>query len=109
MSSLVHIDDANFETEVLKSQVPVLVDFFAEWCSPCKALTPIIEELAKDYAGKFKMGKIDIDHSRGVPSKYGVMMIPTLILFKNGKEIDKVTGFKPKADLRKRIEAALTA
>jgi thioredoxin 1 len=108
-SSLSHFTDGNFETEVLKSDVPVLVDFFAEWCGPCRSLTPIVEELAKEYGGKIKVGKIDIDHSKSTPSKYGIMAVPTIILFKNGKEIDKITGLKPKADLRKRIEALIAA
>jgi thioredoxin 1 len=101
--------DSNFDTEVLRSDVPVLVDFFAEWCGPCRSLTPIVEELARDYAGKLKVGKIDIDHSRNTPAKYQIMAVPTIILFKNGKEIDKITGLKPKADLRKRIEALIAA
>jgi len=108
-STLSHFTDANFEAEVIQSRVPVLVDFFAEWCGPCRSLTPIVEELARDFAGKIKVGKIDIDHSRNTPSKYGIMAVPTIILFKDGKEIDKITGLKPKADLRKRIEALIAA
>jgi thioredoxin 1 len=107
--AMTHFTDSNFESEVLRSDVPVLVDFFAEWCGPCRSLTPIVEELAKDYAGKLKVGKIDIDHSKSTPSKYGIMAVPTIILFKNGREMDKITGLKPKADLRKRIEALIAA
>jgi thioredoxin 1 len=109
MSSLTQFTDANFESEVLKSPVPVLVDFTATWCGPCKALAPIVEELAKDFAGKVKMGKLDIDHSRNVPTKYGIMAVPTIILFKGGREVEKITGLKPKSDLRKRLDALLTA
>ena len=109
MSSMPQFTDANFEAEVIKSPVPVLVDFFAEWCGPCRSLTPIVEELAKDFGGKIKVGKLDIDHSRNVPTKYGIMAVPTIILFKNGKEMEKITGLKPKADLRKRIEAVIAA
>jgi thioredoxin 1 len=109
MSNLTHVTDANFDAEVLKSPVPVILDFFAEWCGPCKALTPIVEELAKDYAGRLKVGKIDIDHSRQTPTKYGVMSIPTLIFFKNGRDVEKIVGLKSKADLRKKIEAVIAA
>ena len=106
-STLADFTDANFETEVLQSAVPVLVDFTATWCGPCQQLKPIVEELAKDFAGRVKMGKLDIDHSQGVPVKYGIMAVPTIMLFKGGKEVQKITGLKPKADLRKRIEALL--
>jgi thioredoxin 1 len=109
MSSLTQFTDANFEAEVLKSPVPVLVDFTATWCGPCKALAPIVEELAKDFAGKVKMGKLDIDHSRNVPTKYGIMAVPTIILFKGGREVEKITGLKSKSDLRKRLDALLAA
>ena len=109
MSSLTQFTDANFESEVLQSPVPVLVDFTATWCGPCKALAPIVEELAKDFAGKVKMGKLDIDHSRNVPTKYGIMAVPTIILFKGGREVEKITGLKPKSDLRKRLDALLAA
>jgi thioredoxin len=109
MSTLTQFTDANFDAEVLKSPVPVLVDFTATWCGPCKALAPIVEELAKDFAGKVKMGKLDIDHSRNVPSKYGIMAVPTIILFKGGREVEKITGLKPKSDLRKRLDALLAA
>ena len=106
-SSLADFTDANFEAEVLKSAVPVLVDFTATWCGPCQQLKPIVEELAKDFAGRVKMGKLDIDSSQGVPVKYGIMAVPTIMLFKGGREVQKITGLKPKADLRKRIEALL--
>jgi thioredoxin 1 len=102
-----HFDDSNFATEVLASKLPVLVDFFADWCGPCKSLSPIVEELARDFAGRVKIGKVDVDHAVEVPTRYGIHAVPTLILFKDGKEIEKITGYKPKADLRKRIEAML--
>ena len=108
-TTLAHLDDTNFDTEVLQSKVPVVVDFFAAWCGPCRSLTPIVEELARDYAGRVKIGKVDIDESPATPSRYGIMAVPTLILFKNGREFEKITGYKPKADLRKRIEALLAA
>jgi thioredoxin 1 len=106
-SNLTEFNDGNFESEVLKSNVPVLVDFTATWCGPCQQLKPIVEELAKDFAGRVKMGKLDIDGSKQVPVKYGIMAVPTIILFKGGQEVQKITGLKPKAELRKRVEALL--
>lgn len=106
MANVQHFDDGNFETEVLGSKVPVLVDFYADWCGPCRSLAPIIEELAKDYEGKIKVGKVDVDQNR-VPSRYGIMAIPTMILFKGGQEKAKITGLRSKADLRKQIESVI--
>ena len=99
MSSVLHVNDDNFETDVLKSDVPVLVDFHATWCGPCKQLAPIVEELANEYAGKAKMAKIDIDEAPGVASSHGIMAVPTLILFKNGQEVEKLTGGRRKPEL----------
>ena len=109
MSHVTHFDDANFEAEVLSSKVPVLVDFFADWCGPCRSLSPIVEELAKDFAGRVKVGKVDVDHAVETPSRYGIRLVPTLVLFKDGREVEKITGYKPKADLRRRLEALLAA
>src|SRR3989338_926554 len=92
--------DDNFEEEVLKSDMPVLVDFFAEWCGPCKMLAPIIEELAHEYEGKWKIGKCDIDASPKVGEKYGIQSIPTLKFFKNGEEMASVVGFQSKEKLK---------
>ena len=102
-STVLHVNDQNFESEVLKSDVPVLVDFYATWCGPCKSLAPIVEELAGEYAGKAKMVKIDIDEAPGVASASGIMAVPTLILFKDGQEVQKLTGFKPKPELVKAL------
>jgi len=96
--------DENFTTEVKKSASPVLVDFGAEWCGPCRALAPIVEELATEFDGKLKFGTVDIDHSRQVASEFGIMSVPTIILFKGGKPVDRVVGLRPKADLRKWIQ-----
>ena len=104
MSNLPKVTDANFEDEVLKSELPVLVDFFAEWCGPCRSLGPIIDELSADYDGKMKFVQLDIDESRQTPSQYGIMAVPTLILFKGGQVADKITGFKPRQVLEKHIE-----
>src|SRR5205823_13548041 len=86
------LTDTNFEAEVIKSSTPVLVDFWAEWCGPCKMLTPTIEKLANDYAGKVKVGKVDTDSNRDVSMKYGISAIPTVILFKNGQVAKKFIG-----------------
>lgn len=109
MTTLAHFDDANFDAEVLKSKVPVVVDFFADWCGPCRALSPIVEQLAADFAGRVKIGKVDVDASAEVPTRYGIRAVPTLILFKDGREVEKITGLLAKADLRKKIEAMLAA
>ena len=83
--AIVHVNDNNFKKEVLEDAVPVLVDFYADWCGPCKMVAPIIEELGKEYAGKIKVAKIDVEQAPGVASEYGVMSIPTLLFFKDGK------------------------
>lgn len=98
--NMVAFTDDNFEAEVLQSDVPVLVDFWAEWCMPCKMLSPIVEELADEYAGKVKIGKMDTDGNRNVPIKYGISAIPTLILFKGGEMVKKFVGLQRKADIK---------
>ena len=90
---------SNFEKEVLESDLPVLVDFWADWCGPCKMLAPTIEEIAKEYEGKVKVGKVNIDEFAQLAIKYGVASIPTVILFKDGQAVDKAVGFVPKANL----------
>ena len=92
----VKFTDDNFEAEVLKSDLPVLVDFFAEWCGPCKMMAPVIEELANEYEGKWKIGKINIDENPEAAQKYGVQSIPTLKIFKGGEVVDQVVGFQSK-------------
>ena len=102
------LTDATFQKEVLESKDPVLVDFWAPWCGPCKLMGPVIEELANDFAGKpVKIGKMDVDQNDSTPPKYGVMSIPTLIFFKGGKPIDQLIGVQKKEDLKKRIEGLL--
>jgi thioredoxin 1 len=105
--SLQHFTDNNFKKEVLESKLPVLVDFWATWCGPCKMITPIVEELAKEYAGKIVIGKLDVEESPNTASQYGVMSIPLLLFFADGKVMDQVVGALNKADLKKKIEESL--
>jgi thioredoxin 1 len=97
--------DQNFEQEVLQSKEPVLVDFWAEWCMPCRMLAPTIEKLAKDYAGKVKVGKLDTDSNRDVSIKYGISAIPTVILFKNGQVAQKFVGLRQEKDFKEVLDA----
>lgn len=105
--SIMHFTDQNFKKEALESKLPVLVDFWATWCGPCKMIAPVVEELAKEYAGKVKIGKVNVEESPKTASNYGVMSIPTLIFFKNGKVTDQVVGALNKAELKKKIEENL--
>jgi thioredoxin 1 len=93
------LEDATFEQEVLKSDTPVLVDFWATWCGPCKAIAPAVDEVAKEYKGKLKVAKLDIDHHQAVPQRYGIRSIPTLLVFKGGRVVDTIVGAVPKAKL----------
>ena len=97
--------DANFESEVLKSSVPVLVDFWAEWCMPCRMLTPTIDALASETAGKAKVGKVNVDHHQGIAVKYGIQSIPTVMLFKNGQMVKKWVGVVQKGTLTEALAA----
>ncbi len=101
------LGDTNFETDVLKSSIPVLVDFWASWCAPCKAVAPLVDAIAEEYEGKIKVGKVNVDDNPATPSKYGVRGIPTIILFKDGKIMDQVVGAVPKAQLDALIKKAL--
>ena len=104
---LLEITDANFETEVTNSAVPVLVDFWAEWCGPCRMLTPTIEELAEEYKGKVKIGKLNTDDNRDVAVKHSISAIPTLILFNNGEVVGKMVGLSSKKDIKAAIDKVI--
>lgn len=99
--------DDNFETEVLKSDKPVLVDFWAVWCGPCKMIAPIVEELAGEYEGKAKVGKLDVDNNQESAIKYGVRSIPTVLIFKGGKVVETIIGAVPKVQIKQKLEAAV--
>ena len=101
--------DQNFDAEVIQSGQPVLVDFWAEWCMPCRMLTPTIEKLAKEYAGKVKIGKLDTDANRDVAVKYSINAIPTVILFKNGQVAQKFVGLRQERDFKEALDAAAVA
>ncbi|TXC78612.1 thioredoxin [Luteibaculum oceani] len=99
--------DNNFEAEVLNSDQPVLVDFWAEWCGPCKMVGPIVDEIAKEYEGKAKVGKVNVDENPGISAKFGIRSIPTILYIKNGEVVDKSVGAVPKAALTDKLEAQI--
>ncbi|MGL4909475.1 MAG: thioredoxin [Bacteroidales bacterium] len=101
------ITDANFEQKVLKSTKPVMVDFWAEWCGPCRAIAPIVDELATEYEGKAVVGKVDVDANDQIPVKYGIRNIPTVLFFKNGELIDKVVGGASKSTFDEKLKGLL--
>ena len=101
------ITDSNFDSEVLKSSQPVLIDFWATWCGPCRAIAPVVEQLAKEYAGKLKVGKVNIDENPKVPTSYDVRSIPTLLVFKDGKVLGQIVGAVPRPKIEDLIKRAL--
>lgn len=108
MSQAVSVTEQTFEEQVEKSAIPVLVDFWADWCMPCKIVAPIVDELAEEYDGRVAFTKIDVDSEPNIAMKFGIRSIPTLLVFKDGSPVDQVVGAVPKAVLKKRLENALT-
>ncbi len=108
MTKPVEVTDADFEDEVLKSDLPVLVDFWAPWCGPCRMVAPIVEELANEYDGKVKFVKLNTDDNVQIASRYGIRSIPTLLVFKGGESVDQVIGFRPKSDLKRTLDKSLS-
>ena len=108
MADLTQVSDTSFDQEVLQSEVPVLIDFWAPWCGPCKAISPIVEELAGEYSERLKVVKMNVDDNPQTPSRYGVRGIPNLILFKGGQVADQIVGAVPKAHLVKAIDHVLS-
>jgi len=104
---VLQVTDETFEAEILQSETPALVDFWAAWCGPCKAIAPVVEELAEEYAGKVKMAKLNVDDSPKTPGQYGIRAIPTLIMFKGGKVVDQITGAVSKSHIEQALQKLL--
>ena len=107
MAKPVEVTDANFDEEVLKAETPVLVDFWAPWCGPCRMVAPVVEQLAEEYDGRVKFLKLNTDDNVNTAAKYGIRSIPTLLMFKGGEPVDQIIGFRPKGDLKKTVDKAL--
>ncbi len=107
MAKLQEITDTEFEQEVLEADLPVVVDFWAEWCGPCKMIAPMLEELADEFAGKIKFVKVDTEENFETPSSYGILSLPTLLVFKGGERVDQILGARPKGDLKRSLDKAL--
>jgi thioredoxin 1 len=103
----IEVTDANFQKEVLESPTPVLIDFWAEWCGPCKMIAPVVEQLATDFQGKLKVGKVDVDSNQQTSMQYGIRSIPTLLFFKNGRVVDQIVGTVPKQALAEKVSKHL--
>jgi thioredoxin 1 len=102
-----HVDDATFQNTVLESQLPVIVDFWAPWCGPCKMMAPVLEELSKEYDGKIQFAKLNTDENYDSATQFGIQSIPTLVIFQNGKEVHRLIGFAPQPQLKRQIDRAL--
>lgn len=106
-AGVLELTDANFDQEVLQSELPVLVDFWAVWCGPCKAIAPIVDSMAAAYEGKLKVAKVNVDQNGATPSRYNVRAIPALYLFKGGKVVEEMVGFRPQHEIEEKIQRAL--
>ena len=109
MSDPVEITDENFQQEVLDSETPVLVDFWADWCQPCKMIAPVVEQIAEEYDGKVKIGKLDVDSNQQTSQAMGIRGIPALIIFNDGKPVDQIIGVVPKSIIQKKIDEVLSS
>jgi len=107
MGDVLEVNDQNFEQEILKSDLPAMVDFWAAWCGPCKMVAPVVEELAREYKGRIKIAKMNVDENRETPAKFGIRNIPTLILFKNGRVAQTIVGAQPKSYLEAELKKLL--
>src|SRR3990170_383734 len=107
MGKLLAVTEETFDQEVLKAGLPVLVDFLAEWCGPCRMVAPIVEELATEYAGRVKVTKVDVDDNQRLAMRYSIMSIPTLGVFKGGELVDRIVGYMPKQELKRRLDGAI--
>lgn len=105
--AIIEISDSNFESEVVNSDVPVLVDFWAPWCGPCRAIAPIVEEISSTYEGKIKVGKMNVDENQSTTMKFGIRSIPTIIMFKGGEAVDQIIGAVPKGEIEKVVEKSI--
>ena len=107
MGSILEVTDDSFDSEIINSDIPAMVDFWAEWCGPCKMVSPVVEELAGQYTGKIKMAKMDVDKNRQTPAKFGIRNIPTLILFKGGEVVNTIIGAQPKSSIEEQLKKLL--
>ncbi|RJR50166.1 MAG: thioredoxin [Desulfobacteraceae bacterium] len=107
MADLLQVTDENFDAEIMKSEIPAMVDFWAEWCGPCRMVGPVVEELAAQYQGKVKIAKMDVDKNRGIPAKFGIRNIPTLIFFKGGQVAQTIIGAQPKSHIEQELKKLL--
>ncbi len=106
--AIIEISDSNFESEVVNSDLPVLIDFWAPWCGPCRAIAPLVEEISSSYAGKIKVGKMNVDENQSTTMKFGIRSIPTLIMFKGGEAVDQIIGAVPKGEIERVVEKSLS-
>ncbi|MCH7517906.1 MAG: thioredoxin [Candidatus Dadabacteria bacterium] len=105
--AIIELSDSTFETEVVKSDLPVLVDFWAPWCGPCRAIAPLVEEISSSYEGKIKVGRMNVDENQSTTMKFGIRSIPTIIMFKDGEAVDQIIGAVPKGEIERVVEKSL--